>query len=134
MNPTTYYHGSSAAYDFPSMELIQSATEDCGRAAKVVLGYYVTPKTDIAGGIGKNVYAIKLKEDAVIGKLPLREMIEAYEGVRELPWDEQVAFYKNERMKYLAQGIDMVDIIESAGWSGESFIVNLDAITSFERQ
>lgn len=133
MNPSVYYHGSAAAYDFPSMELIQSATEECGSAAKVVLGYYVTPNTKIANGIGTNVYAIELKEDAVIGKLPFSEMVSDHQRLMDMPWDDQVAFYKNARLKYLKQGIDMVDIIEHDGKSGESFIVNLDAITSFER-
>jgi len=129
-----YYHGSNADYDFPSIEVIQSATEDSDVAAKAVVGYYVTPMRDFAERIGKYVYEIVLKEDAVVEDLTLSNMVSIYERENALlEWDDQAKNYKKLRLEYLAKGVDMVSIIEHNGTSGESFIVNLDAIATFTK-
>jgi hypothetical protein len=128
-----YYHGSNVDYDFPSIEVIQSTAENGEKAAKVALGYYVTPWKDLAGRLGKYLYEIILKEDAVVCPLILTQMIRDYDQITRVPLPEQIAFYKNERLKYLEGGADLVSIIEHDGSSGESVVVNLNAIQSFRK-
>lgn len=130
MTPGVYYHGSQELYDFPSFDVIDQITEDQERAAKCVLGYYVTPDLKLAQSIGAYVYEVRMDSTALSEKLPLSEMARQHRRVAMMEFAQEIEFYQKQRQFYAAR-TDIVHIVEDDGVVGESFIVDLSAISSF---
>lgn len=126
-----YYHGSNVVYDFPDFDVIEAKALEDGKASKVVLGFYVTPRIEIARGCGCYVYEVQLHNWAIPVQITLDEMLKQYKSMFEKPLEEQLTFYKQMRQQY-AEELDVLHIIEADGSIGESVILDLNSIKHFE--
>lgn len=130
-----YYHGSNALYDFPSMRVIEDQVfaPDSEHALKCLLGFYVTEDRAFAEKCGGYVYEIELKYETECEFLDISEMMKDHGIACRMSFKDGCVYYIAKRRDYVERGVSMVVIKEVDGYSGESIIVNLDAIRSFKR-
>lgn len=126
-----FYHGSNAEFDFPDFSVIDAI--DDSKPLKVLLGLYVTPMKDFASKCGEHLYEIVLRSRTKKADLTLNDMVKQYNTLEQLERADGIKAYKDIRAKYRSDGVHLVNIIEHTGWSGESVIVNLDAIKIFKK-